>query len=57
MRADFERMHQGVKLQLGHAGEGVEIVTMAHREMPLILLQLGHAGEGVEISLCEQVAT
>ncbi len=38
-------------LQLGHAGEGVEI---RHVRRPFVndpLLQLGHAGEGVEIRL------
>ncbi len=38
-------------LQLGHAGEGVEILPLvSHAEFGR-LLQLGHAGEGVEISI------
>ena len=35
---------------MGHAGEGVEIVSRDRLITDLIrLLQLGHAGEGVEI--------
>ncbi len=39
------------RLQLGHAGEGVEIVIGAWRNRNADGLQLGHAGEGVEIVL------
>ncbi len=37
------------KLQLGHAGEGVEIRAFHQQHLPTSTLQLGHAGEGVEI--------
>ena len=36
-------------LQLGHAGEGVEIRDIAAGLESLMKLQLGHAGEGVEM--------
>ncbi len=36
-------------LQLGHAGEGVEIRCTVLRKEIVTKLQLGHAGEGVEI--------
>ncbi len=36
-------------LQLGHAGEGVEIATWVNKNFFSVTLQLGHAGEGVEI--------
>ncbi len=38
------------KLQLGHAGEGVEIPRGNRKLNRSGGLQLGHAGEGVEIS-------
>ncbi len=38
-------------LQLGHAGEGVEMALPASRCDAELELQLGHAGEGVEIVL------
>ncbi len=39
------------KLQLGHAGEGVEICLNSSPVCQLVALQLGHAGEGVEIGV------
>ncbi len=39
------------QLQLGHAGEGVEITKDNAKLTATILLQLGHAGEGVEMCL------
>ncbi len=36
-------------LQLGHAGEGVEIGGANSNYTLFVVLQLGHAGEGVEI--------
>ncbi len=39
-----------VWLQLGHAGEGVEIATAENRRRLQVSLQLGHAGEGVEMA-------
>ncbi len=38
------------QLQLGHAGEGVEIIVAGLPVSSVVGLQLGHAGEGVEIS-------
>ncbi len=39
-----------IRLQLGHAGEGVEIMPVLPCADLFALLQLGHAGEGVEIT-------
>ncbi len=41
-------------LQLGHAGEGVEIVLLYLFGSAVTMLQLGHAGEGVEILMASQ---
>jgi len=38
-----------LRLQLGHAGEGVEMAGLHERCSSDGALQLGHAGEGVEI--------
>ncbi len=38
------------RLQLGHAGEGVEILKETAEALRENTLQLGHAGEGVEIA-------
>ncbi len=48
-------MHSGTHvsltvLQLGHAGEGVEIIRLPVAGSSCRMLQLGHAGEGVEIT-------
>ncbi len=40
----------GGALQLGHAGEGVEIMNAPITNIEPNTLQLGHAGEGVEIA-------
>ncbi len=37
------------QLQLGHAGEGVEIKYTDSTQTKVAVLQLGHAGEGVEM--------
>ena len=45
------------KLQLGHAGEGVESATSGVPWQGLGRLQLGHAGEGVERSIGSVMVT
>ena len=45
----FHPQSRLVTLQLGHAGEGVEMINMNVLEAAIGKLQLGRAGEGVEI--------
>ena len=50
--------HPQVKiyLQLGHAGEGVEICSGVQISGAITVLQLGHAGEGVEMFIAVNIS-